>query len=233
MGDTGTTIAGSLALIGLGFVITGVLLWWRTRRDFRLRLLPASLSRLQIIRHHRDLGVVMAPLLFTLLLTASMLAMRPVADVLFAPLSSPGTISQSLASPRIKGGPLAADFDWRAVLRTVRMAYPDAELRSISTPRRNGDLIRIRVRQPAEWLPNGRTIFWFDPADGRLVESRDAMALPLATRAYNLVYPIHSSAVGGVVYKIAMTAAGLSLTLLGSLAVYGFWGYRARRVLKS
>jgi uncharacterized iron-regulated membrane protein len=232
MGDTGTTVAGFLALIGLGFVITGVLLWWRTRKDFKLRLVPASLSRLQIIRHHRDLGVVMAPLLFVLFLTAAMVTLRPVAEVLLAPLSAPGTIEKSLAPPKVKGGPLAADFDWGAALQTVRNTWPEAELRTIGIPRRGNGLIRVRVRQPPEWLPNGRTIFWFDAADGRLVESRDATTLPLATRAYNLVYPIHASKIGGFAYKAAMTAAGLSLIFLGTLAVYGFWGYRARRAVR-
>jgi uncharacterized iron-regulated membrane protein len=78
-------------------------------------------------------------------------------------------------------------------------------------------------------LPNGRTVLWFDPADGRLIESRDAHTLPLATRAFNLVYPLHASTVGGLVYKVLMTAAGLALTLLGTLAVYAFWGFQARR----
>lgn len=228
MGETGTAIVGTFALIGLGFVVTGLILWWRTRREFQLRALPASLSRLQIVRHHRDLGVIMTPLLITLFLTGSMLAFRPIADVLFAPLSARGSISKSLAQPRATGGPLAASFDWAGMLRSVRAAYPQAQIRGVGVPRRKGELIRVRVRQPDEWLPNGRTIFWFDPANGRLVESRDALSLPLATRAYSLVYPIHASKVGGLLYKVVMTVAGLALTLIGSLAVYSFWSYRSR-----
>lgn len=229
MGDTGTDATGILALIGLGFVVTGVVLWWRTRREFKLRALPASLSRPQIVRHHRDLGVVMAPLLVLQFLTGSMLVFRPIADVLFTPFSPRGTITASLEQPQAKGGPLAASFDWRSMLHTVRETYPDAQLRGVSLPRREGQLIRVRVRQPGEWLPNGRTIFWFDPSDGRLVESRNALSLPLATRAYNLVYPLHASKVGGFIYKTVMTATGLTLTLLGLLAVYAFWGFRARQ----
>jgi uncharacterized iron-regulated membrane protein len=165
------------------------------------------------------------------LLTGSLLTLRPVADFLFSPLSPPGTIAESLASPKIKGGALAANFDWRATLRTVQRMYPEAELRGISVPTTEGGLIRIRARQPHEWLPNGRTIFWFDPADGRLVTVVDAQSLPLATKAFNLVYPLHASTVGGFIYKAAMTAAGLSLTLLGTLAVYGFWRHRVRRTV--
>jgi uncharacterized iron-regulated membrane protein len=233
MGDIGTTAAGILALIGLGFVVTGLLLWWRTRKSFALRLLPARLSRLQIVRHHRDLGAVMTPLLFAQLLTGAMLTLRPVAEILLAPLSPSSTISESLAQPKVKGGPLAAEFAWAPTLQTVHNRYPEAELRTISIPEGDGQLVRIRVRQPTEWLPNGRTVFWFDPADGRLVEARDARSLPLATRAYNLVYPIHASKVGGFVYKAAQTAAGLALMLLGTLAVCGFWSFRARRGVRS
>jgi len=229
MGDAGTTVAGILAIIGVGFVVTGVLLWWRTRKAFAFRLLPARLTRLQIIKHHRDLGVVMAPILLLSFLTATVLALRPVAEVLLAPFS-PGTrITQALAAPKTKGGRLAENFDWRATLETVHARFPDAQLRSVSIPAGSGALIRIRVRQPAEWLPNGRTIFWFDPADGRLVDVRDATALPLGTRVYNLAYPVHAAKVGGAVYTAVMTASGLTLTMLGSLAVFAFWSFRARQ----
>ncbi len=233
MDDTGKLVSGVLALIGVGFVLTGVLLWWRTRKTFAFRVLPERWSRLHLLRHHRDLGVVMTPLLLITIVTGAMLTLRPVADLLLWPLSPPGTIAESLAAPTVKGGPIDPHFDWRSMLRTVRSAYADAELRTVSVPRREGQLVRVRVRQPDEWLPNGRTVLWFDPADGRLVESRDAHQLPLATRAFNLVYPIHASTVGGVVYKALMTIAGLALTLLGTLAVYAFWGFQTRRALQS
>lgn len=229
MGDTGTSVVGVLALTGLGFVVTGLVLWWRNRKNFKLRAWPSSLSRLQIVRHHRDLGLVMSPLLVVLFLTGSMLVFRPIADFLFAPLSPSGTITASLEQPKDKGGRLDANYDWRALVRIVHNAYPEAQLRGIGVPRREGQLIRVRVRQPGEWLPNGRTMLWFDPANGRLVDSRDGTRLPLATRAYNVVFPIHASKIGGALYKLVMTAAGLTLAMLGSLAVYAFWGFRMRR----
>jgi uncharacterized iron-regulated membrane protein len=228
-GEAGTTAVGILALIGLAFVVTGIALWWQNRKNFKLRAVPSGLSRRQIVRHHRDLGLVMSPLLIVLFLTGSMLVFRPIADVLFAPLSPAGTITASLEQPTVKGAKLAANFDWSALLQVVRNEYPEGQLRGLSVPRREGQLIRVRVKQPAEWLPNGRTMMWFDPGSGRLVDSRDATTLPLATRAYNIVYPIHASKVGGVIYKLVMTAAGLTLVMLGSLAVYAFWGFRMRR----
>jgi uncharacterized iron-regulated membrane protein len=228
-GDTGSTTAGVLSLIGLGFVITGLVLWWRSRKGFALRLWPVNLSRLNIVRHHRDLGAWTSPLLTLALLTGAMLTLRPVADFVLSPLSPAGTIAVSLAPPKIEGGSLARDFDWRGMLRHVREKYPTAELRTVSVPRKAGQLIRARVRQPTEWLPNGRTVFWFDAADGRLIEARDAHSLAPAGRAFNLVYPLHAATVGGWIYKAAMTIAGLALTLLGTLAVWSFCGFQARR----
>lgn len=229
MGDAGTKVAGTLALIGFAFVVTGLILWWRSRKAFAFRVLPAKFTRLQIVRHHRDLGAVAAPLLLISLVTAAMIVFRPLSEFLLSPLSGNTSITESMAAPKVQGGALAADFDWKAALRVARDRFPDAELRTLSIPEKEGQLMRLRVRQPAEWLPNGRTIFWFDAADGRLVDVRDALAMPLATRVYNAVYPVHAAKVGGALYTVVMTASGLALTLLGSLAVYGFWSFRARQ----
>jgi uncharacterized iron-regulated membrane protein len=233
LGEPGATAGGVLGLIGIGFTLTGIILWWRARRSFAPRLLPEGMSRSQIVRHHRDIGTLTSPLLIVTLLTGAMLTIRPVADFLLSPMSPPGTIARSLAAPKTKGGALAVNFDWRAALQTVNQQFPEAELRGISIPPSEGALIRVRARQPHEWLPNGRTLFWIDPADGRVVDVVDARTLPLAARAFNIVYPLHASTVGGVIYKAVMTAAGLALTLLGTLAVYGFWRSRVRRVSAS
>ena len=37
LGEPGATAGGILALIGIGFTVTGLLLWWRARRSFALR----------------------------------------------------------------------------------------------------------------------------------------------------------------------------------------------------
>ena len=87
-----------------------------------------------------------------------------------------------------------------------------------------GGLIAVRLRQQKEWLPNGRTMVWFDPATGTMVASRDALALPLGSRLANADYPLHAAKVGGLTYRLVMTVSGLSLGLLGTLAVVTFWG---------
>lgn len=222
-GDAGELVAGIGGLAGLAFVITGAILWWPSRRLFSLRAWPANLGRNAVVRQHRDLGVVVAPLLLVSLLTGVMMTLPKVEDVLLAPFSRPSVMDAAQKPPKAKGGPLADDLDWNAVLGAARARYPDGELRIISLPAKPGGLIQLRMRQQAEWLPNGRTMFWFDPADGRLVDRRDALAQPLGLRIANAEYPIHAAKVGGMAYRLVITLSGLSLALLGSLAVWTFW----------
>ena len=222
-GDAGELAAGIMALVGLGFVVTGVILWWPARRLFALRAWPANMSRNAVVRQHRDLGVVAAPLLFVSLLTGVMMTLPAVEDVLLAPFTSPAAMAAASKPPIEKGGPRGADLDVAALLSAARAKHPDGELRIISLSATPGGLISLRMRQQAEWLPNGRTMFWFDPADGRLVASRDAQALPLGLRIANAEYPIHAAKVGGLPYRLVMTVSGLTLALLGSLAVWSFW----------
>lgn len=225
MGETGDIVAGIAGLIGIGFVVTGAILWWRLRKTFDFRLWPRRMSRASVLRHHRDLGIVVAPLLLLTMLTGTMMTLQPVANLLLSPFSPPAEMRGALAPPKVKGG-TPGEIDWRRIIDTVRARYPDAEIRRIGIPTKPGDLISVRARQQAEWLPNGRTLFWFDPADGRLIEQRDALAMPLGTRFFNLAYPVHAAKVGGLAYRLVMTASGLGLTLLGSLAMVTFWSSR-------
>lgn len=227
-GEVGDTFIGIVALIGLFFVISGVILWWKLRRTFQFKLWPARMSRPAIIRHHRDLGVVVAPLLFLSCLTGAMITLRPVADLLLRPLGPAAEWRASTAAPKVKGGPLADAPDWTAMLVAARERFPDAQFRILSLPRRPGDLVSLRLKQPAEWLPNGRTLVWFAPDDGRIIEARSALDLPAAMQIFNKVYPLHAAKVGGLAWKLVMTLSGLSLAMLGSLAVWTFWFRRPK-----
>ena len=84
-GHTGEWVIGIAGLCGLFFVVSGAILWWRTRRTFRLRLWPQRMSRPSIVWHHRDLGIVAAPLLLISIVTGTMMIFRPFALGVVAP----------------------------------------------------------------------------------------------------------------------------------------------------
>lgn len=228
MDDFGETLAGIAGLIGLVFVVTGAILWWRLRKTFKLRLWPRRMSRPAIVTHHRDLGIVFAPMLFLSMATGMLMVLHPIRNAVFAPGQGDGALSAPFAPPQVEGGPLARDLDWAAMLDAARARFPDAEVRLVSFPRKPGGLIQMRLRQQAEWLPNGRTLIWFRPENGAMIDSRDAQAMPTGTRAFNAVYPIHAAKVGGMMWKLVVAATGVALAMLGSLAVWSFWFRRPK-----
>jgi hypothetical protein len=61
-GDNGEIVVGIAGVCGLFFVASVAVLWWRTRKTLEFRLWPKRMSRPAIVRHHRDLGIVVAPL---------------------------------------------------------------------------------------------------------------------------------------------------------------------------
>lgn len=226
-GQVGETVTGIAGLVGIAFVITGIILWWSRRKSFKFRLWPARMTRPAILRHHRDLGVVLAPLLLLSMITGTAMVLRPVADTLLAPLSPPGAIERALAVPDEPGGPIADDPDWRAMFETAKEHFPGTRLRVLGIP--ESGLVQLRTRQPEEWLPQGRSTLWFDAGTGELVEARDALAMAPAAQAFNMAYPLHAAKVGGLTYRLVMSLSGIALTLLGTLAVWSFWFRRNRK----
>lgn len=227
-GDIGETIIGIAGVAGLFFVVTGTILWWRTRKSFAFRVLPKRLSRPSIVRHHRDLGIVAAPLLILSLLTGATLVFRPISALFLGP-RAPATIDAALQAPKGEKVALADHLDWRGMVVLARTRFPDAELRSLSLPRKSNGIITIRMKRPQEWLPNGRTTLWFAADDGHLIGARDAASLPSVVAAYNMLYPLHAGKVGGLMYRLVMTLSGLVLGLLGTLSVWSFWFKRPAR----
>lgn len=228
-GDVGETIIGVTGLAAILFVVSGAILWWRTRRTFKFRLWPKRLSRPAIVMQHRDLGIVVAPLLLLSAVTGTMMIFKPFAAIVIAPFGAPGAALAANAPPKPKSGPLAAHPDWRAIVAAAHARFPDAQIRILALPRKPGDPIAIRMKRAAEWLPNGRSTLAFDAGDGRLLAAKDALALPAGTQVFNGAYPLHAAKVGGIVWRLVMTVSGLALMLLGSLTVWTFWFRRPRQ----
>lgn len=226
-GDAGELVLGIVALCGLFFVISGMILWWRTRSTFKFRLWPKRLSRPSIVWHHRDLGIIMAPLLLLSLYTGSVFVFRPMAGLILG-RGTEADLKAASKAPKYGPAELSSDFDWRALIRTAHARFPRAELRLVSMGRGESGLVNVRMRQPEEWLPNGRTMLWFAADTGKLIGVRDANALPMRAQIYNRFYPLHAAKVGGLAWRIVMTLSGLALFLLGTLTVWTFWFRRPK-----
>lgn len=106
-GEIGKLVTGVLGLLGIFFVLSGAILWWRTRRTFAFRLWPARMTRSAIVRQHRDLGVIAAPLLLLSLVTGAAMIFPVLADAVLAPwsgASQPEQVAPHERTPRLEPG---------------------------------------------------------------------------------------------------------------------------------
>lgn len=220
LGDMGEAITGVAGLVGLIFVATGIILWWRTRNRFRLRLWPASMKSGAIVHHHRDLGVVAAPLLLVSLLTGVLMVFPALGG---SWLAETAPRPPKLATVRTEGGP----GDVTPLFRHAATRFPGAEIRRLQWPRKAGQPITLRLRQPFEWTPNGRTFLYADPATLRVVGVADPATRGTAASIREKLYPVHAAKTGGLFWKLAMGLSGIAMALLGSLSVYAFWRTRS------
>ena len=58
------------------------------------------------------------------------------------------------------------------MLTEAKARFPDAELRRLTIPSKPGQAYSVRMRQPFEWTPNGRTTLFFD-GRGKLLRADD------------------------------------------------------------
>ena len=235
MGEFGKNLTGVLGLLLIAFVVTGLILWWRTRKTFKFRLWPARMSRPAIVRQHRDLGAVASPLLLLAAFTGSMMIFPAVSTMLTGPWAGPAKAAPPLPADLAAHG---AQTDWPAVMANAQSAFPDALPRRLMLPAEPGAPLALRMKQPFEWTPNGRTYVWLDPASEEVVATDDPASADTASAIAEKYYPVHSGKVGGWLWQLALTFGGLALTLLGTLATWSFWfrrksGMVGKRTLRS
>ncbi len=221
-GATGELVTGWAGVAGLLFLVTGVILWWRSRRAFRWRLWPDRFQPGPVVAHHRDLGILVAPLLCLTLVTGTGMIFSGAARWVLSPL---GTIE--VTAPPVIGN-VAGRAPVASMLAEAKKRFPEGQLRRLTSPSQAGQPWSIRMRQPFEWTPNGRTTLYFD-GQGRLLRVDDPAGASRAASINEAFYPVHSAKVGGLPWKLVMSISGLSLTLLGGLATWSFWIRKARR----
>jgi uncharacterized iron-regulated membrane protein len=222
-GETGELVAGWAGVFGLLFVISGVLLWLRGRSKWRPRLLPKTFHPGPIVSHHRDLGILVAPLLLVTFLTGTGMIFKDVTSALLSPF---GKMEARAKPPEVELFEGAAPV--ASMLVQAKARFPHAALRRLTLPSKPGQPWSVRMRQPFEWTPNGRTNLMFD-GTGKLIKVDDPATGSQAASINEKLYPLHTGKAGGLVWKLMMTLSGLGLTALGSLATWSFWFRKAKK----
>jgi uncharacterized iron-regulated membrane protein len=166
-----------------------------------------------MVSSHRNLGLFAALPILVFCVTGAGMVFNDAAQALLAPGAPP------LAEPPLVG---TGDIDWRVALAAAQARFPDATLRSVRWPAAPGRPATVRLRQPEEWHPNGRTYVQIDPATSAVVQVTDAQTLPQGIRLSQAFYPVHAATVGGWPYRLVSAVSGLALVALGGLGTWSF-----------
>lgn len=215
-GDTGELFVGTIGLFGAAMAIVGVIIWWPARRSFNATVVPRRPGRTGWLAAHRDLGVMVAPLVLLSMISGASLALPDIARPLYqapAPKAPKGV--------KVGKGPT----DWNAAIATAQARFPAATVRMVVAPGKPGQPASIRLRQPCEWHANGRTIVYLNPPTGQIVGLYDAQGQATGARLYNGLWPVHAARVGGGLWQVVIFLSGVSLA---ALSLYGGEAYRKR-----
>jgi uncharacterized iron-regulated membrane protein len=220
MGETGEIVIGIAGLCLFGLTLSGLYAVWPAHRSLGARVLPRSAKRRDLLSSHRNLGVVMALPLIVMALTG--------AGMIFPDAAKALMLAGRTSSPPLEMATTAehGETDWLALFQTAQAEFPDATIRGVTMASGQGGAVRIRMRQPAEWQPNGRTYISADPANAAVLSVTDALSATPGAQAFNAFYPIHSGRLGegygARIYDFLLALIGLGLAILGLVSAYAF-----------
>ncbi|WP_298918591.1 PepSY-associated TM helix domain-containing protein [uncultured Algimonas sp.] len=210
LGDLGLLVAGLSGLAGSVLVLTGLYAVWPMRLGLRRGLKITQATRLQLRSLHRNLGVIACLPVLILLLTGAALSFPAESRALFDRFGGP----EAVAPPTHPSGAV----NWDAGFAGAQRAFPDAAPRMAIWPR-DGGAPSLRLKQPGEWHPNGRSYVHFAP--DRIVV-QDALSLGAGREAFNALYPLHAGKAGSGLYKGLTALFGLAVSALSLIGLVSF-----------
>ncbi len=216
-GDRGMKVVGWSGLIAVGLAIVGLIVWLPVWRGFSFRVWPRSGKRSGLLPAHRNLGVLFAiPVMVFCLTGAGMIFYRTAESLLVKLFPGPG-FEEEFYPPSEAG-----EIDWPKILEAAQARFPDATIRAAFWPEASWDVARVRLRQPGEWTPDGRTMVAVEPVSAVVRGVHDPFKRGLGYRLNDSLYPVHAASVGGIAYRLFTAASGLALAALG---VFGLWSF--------
>lgn len=216
-GVVGEAILLLSGVLGLALCITGVILWWPTKRSFRWHwVLPRRIKLSYLMHYHRHAGTLTTPILLIILLTGSIMLWQKLTKPILTALPTT-QISNAFATP-VNATPAQ-------LLLQAQQQFPDAWPTYIRLATPANPAANFRFRLPDEWHSNGRTSVKIDVITGDLNLSVRSDQAPWQHQLMNQNYPLHSGYGMNPVYRFLVLCGGIALFWL---SLTGGWSYLRR-----
>ena len=223
--ELGEIILGVSALLLIGMSITGLILWWPRKGKFSpgFKIQWAANWNRKNFDIHRASGIYAVVFLLLTAFTGASLVFNQTAINL---------INAITLSPPRNALPLS-DIHQAQMTRPaldILLHQADIELPATTTwvnlPRKPEAPLVIRKKLDEEFHPNGRSFVYFDQYSGKVLQVENAMKVPLGTRVYSTLYPIHIGTIGGTYTRVLQVIVGLSPLILFVTGGFIWWNKR-------
>lgn len=208
-GETGERVMGTVALLLLGMVASGLVVWWpgmrRLGQGLAVKWRRTGWKR-RTFDLHRAGGFWTTAFLVLVAVTGSSLVFH---DAYMAGLNRVTGSPPRPAPPAVEpvAGVPALPLD-RLVEAGMR-ELPGGELTVVTLPGSPTAPVVVRGKVDAELHPNGRNFIYVHPQTGRVLAAEHALTAPVGTRAYNVLYPLHIGRWGGTPSRVLYSLLGL------------------------
>lgn len=223
-GRPGEVLVGVGGLAIAVLVISGLVLAFpgrgHLRRACRIAWRPGG--RRRHLDLHRVIGLWTAPLLFFSALSGAYFIFHAPVDLIVRRFDPPAPGPEMPIRP--EGPRRSLDH----LLEQAQARFPQAAPTLIAWPRGSEGPVQVRLRQPGEPHPNGRSFVSLDPHHGSVLTVSDPGTTPWLRRGLGALYALHVGNTGGWIHQILLMVAGLapSVLMAGGLVL---WRGRRRR----
>lgn len=229
LGNTGLIIIGSSGLCLLGFVVTGLWLWWpglrRLRSGFTVRW-----NRGAFLRHfdlHKVLGVVGIPLFLITAITGSLFAfnwMRAAVHTGLGGTQADLPLKLVPQDQRPKSTPGTGAITWGTAVATAEDTAPTARVAVVMPPR--GDTGTWTVLMAEGWASTGAytgLAVRLDRYTGAVISTSDPRTMSAGGWINSQVWGLHVGTWGGLTTRILHTISGLLPPVLLFTGIAIWW----------
>jgi uncharacterized iron-regulated membrane protein len=203
----GQRIMDVSGVVALFLVLSGVYLWWPTKR---VRVEWRSGGRKLWFDLHNAVGIFSLVFLLILCVTGMMIGFKEMT----VPLAYELTGSQEVEVPKQQievqpGKPLITPDQAVEIAST---ALPGATPILLTSPNPR-QLVRVNLRYPEDRTPGGRSRVFIDPYSGKVMFSDSSRTTAAGTKVVTLIRAIHTGDVFGTPSKTVMSLASLAIAM--------------------
>lgn len=223
-GDSGRAILAWAALAYCTMLLSGLVLWWPVRWGRAFSVRARSGRAVALLDLHRVAGGALGLLVLVGVLTGAYMAWRPLA----------GWVTYLSGGPSVTP-PIPKASDSTAVTATIDAAvqragqhWPEAIVSVVHVPARSLAAARVRLRLPDDPHQIGMSTVWLDSVSGRVRAARSWSELDAGSRAFSIIYPLHTGSLFGLATLLVTFTGGLALAGFGCTGIWLWWQRRSR-----